>query len=261
MKNILETDAYTAGEGIELSVEKCISGDTGGLADYRADGSGAERYGRLFAVANSGASEPEHEACERAVGSLMEGFYGNSLSDRLPDRFRQAYSATSSLLYRIARESKGAKIMCSLTGLLLYQDKFYIMHVGNTKVFMLRNGKFIQLTKDQTVVGKMARLGLISPQEARVHPNRHVLLHYLGELPVIPADFYSGNILPGDFFFLTTPGLPEQVNESGLRTYFVENRGEQGCLRTLLTSRLPAKSREAAITIDTAREAEKGSNV
>jgi serine/threonine protein phosphatase PrpC len=122
-----------------------------------------------------------------------------------------------------------------LTTLLLKQDRFFITHVGDSKIMLLRNNRIDQLTKDHSFVGKLVRLGLITPEEARTHPNRNVLLKAIGEGPLLLPDFYSGFVRPGDLFCLITDGILEHAAPEELKSFLLEQGSSEKGLPQLIT--------------------------
>lgn len=192
------------------------------------DGKIEQSFGSLFAVSDGvGGSRAGEVASSEAVNVLLQEYYFGDYTLRCPERFKEAFQFTALHIYDLAETSGSCnKMMCTLTALLLKGRKFYITHVGDSKVFLLRGGELIQLTKDQTVVGKMLRMGLINREQARIHPSRHVLLRSLGERPILPADFYSGNMQAGDLFFLSTDGIFEHVSETEIRDFLLSGKQE-----------------------------------
>lgn len=185
-----------------------------------------QSFGSLFAVSDGvGGSRAGEVASSEAVNVLLQEYYFGDYSLRCPERFKEAFQFTALHIYDLAETSGSCnKMMCTLTALLLKGRKFYITHVGDSKIFLLRSGELIQLTKDQTVVGKMLRMGLINREQARTHPSRHVLLRSLGERPILPADFYSGNMQTGDLFFLSTDGIFEHVSEEEIKDFLLSGK-------------------------------------
>jgi len=185
-----------------------------------------ERLGSLFAVADGvGSSRAGEVASSEAVNVLLQEYYFGDYTKRCPERFKESYDFTSLHIYDLA-ETNGScnKMMCTLTSLLIKDNKFYITHVGDSKCFLLRDGQFIQLTKDHSVVGRLVRMGFITKEQARTHPNKHVILRSLGERPILPADFYSGNIQAGDVFFMSTDGIFEHFTEEEIQEFLQNKR-------------------------------------
>jgi protein phosphatase len=182
--------------------------------------------GSLFAVADGvGSSRAGEVASSEAVNVLLQEYYFGDYTDKVPDRFKAAYDYTALHIYDLS-EADGScnKMMCTLTAMLLRDGKFFITHVGDSKAFLLRNGMFIQLTKDHSVVGRLLRMGFITKEQARTHPNKHVILRSLGERPILPADFYSGNLQAGDLFFMCTDGIFEHFTEEEIRDFLLDKR-------------------------------------
>ncbi len=200
------------------------------------DGKIGQNFGSLFAISDGvGGSRAGEVASSEAVNVLLQEYYFGDHTLRCPERFKTAYQLTALHIYDLAETSGSCnKMMCTLSALLVRGRKFYISHVGDSKIFLLRGGELIQLTKDQTVVGKMVRMGLINREQARTHPSRHVLLRSLGERPILPADFYSGNLQEGDLFFLSTDGLFEHLTEEEIRSFLLEGKQETDGINQLI---------------------------
>lgn len=201
------------------------------------DGKIEQKFGSLFVVSDGvGGSRAGEVASSEAVNVLLQEYYFGDHTTKCPERFKEAFQFTSLHIYDLAEASGSCnKMMCTLTALLLRGRKFYITHVGDSKAFLLRNGEFIQLTKDQTIVGKMVRMGLINREQARTHPSRHVLLRSLGDRPILPPDFYSGNMEAGDLFFLCTDGIFEHVSEEEIKGFLLSGKQESEGINGLIS--------------------------
>jgi len=127
------------------------------------------KYGSLFVVSDGvGSNQAGEVASAEAVTVLLQEYYFGDHTERIPERFKECFSFTSLHIYDLAEANKScSKMMCTLSALLIRQNKFYISHVGDSKIFLLRDGKFIQLTKDHSAVAQMMRMGLISKEEAK----------------------------------------------------------------------------------------------
>ncbi len=194
------------------------------------------RLGSLFAVSDGvGGNLAGEVASAEAVNTLLQEYYFGSYTEKLPGRLRDASNHTAVHIFDLAKTNQSfSNMQCTLTALLLRQDRFHIAHVGDSKAFLLRSGKFAQLTKDHSLVGRLVRLGFVSPEAAHSHPNKHVLLRALGEQPLMSVDLYTGNVLPGDLFCLLTDGIFEHITEEELKTYLLEQGHDINALNRLI---------------------------
>ena len=133
-------------------------------------------------------------------------------------------------LYRMGT----AVIASAITGSTLFTA-----HIGDCRLYMLRNGVITQLTKDHTWVGERVQYGILTPEEARTHPNRHMLTRYLGYELLASIDFLKIDIQPGDILLQCSDGAYETMLDPELAEIIKSNTPEAAC-KTIIR-----KSREA----------------
>ncbi|MGC9196909.1 MAG: PP2C family protein-serine/threonine phosphatase [Syntrophobacteraceae bacterium] len=194
---------------------------------YVPKDSGLGRFGSLFAVSDGvGGCAAGEAASAEAVNVLLQEYYFADLTEKIPERLKSAFQNTALHVFDLSISHASARNMkCTLSTLLLKQNRFFITHVGDSKIMLLRDNDLIQLTKDHSFVGKLMRLGLLSAEEARVHPNKNILLKAVGEGPLLVPDFYSGMLEPGDLFCMITDGILEHATHEELKSFLIE----QGC--------------------------------
>lgn len=100
----------------------------------------------------------------------------------------------------------GSRMGTTVTALLLLQNIYYIMNVGDSRAYLLTD-RLYQLTKDQTLVQYEMELGYITREEAQVHPWRNVLLQCIGASEMVTPDFYEGKIDGVCSFLLCSDGF------------------------------------------------------
>jgi protein phosphatase len=187
--------------------------------------------GSMFAIADGvGGCAAGNVASAEAVNVLLQEYYFGQYTDKPQERFKKAFENTAIHLYDLSSSSNTAfqNMKCTLSAILVRYDKFYITHVGDSKIFLIRSNKMIQLTKDHSLVGKLVRLGLITAEDARVHPNKNIILKALGDRPIMPPDFYSGKIMAGDIFCLVTDGMLEHETTEELKESVIKDNSEKG---------------------------------
>ncbi len=94
----------------------------------------------------------------------------------------------------------------TLAALLFVEGDYYIINVGDSRVYLVNEG-MKSLTKDQTFVQREVDEGRMTPEEAAVHPQKNVLLQCVGASPVVVPDFYEGTYKEGDVFLLCSDGF------------------------------------------------------
>lgn len=118
----------------------------------------------------------------------------------------------------IYAEKKGYILGTTVTALLLFDDHYYIVHVGDTRCYQFFEDSVKQITEDDSLVESELRRGMITPEEAETDPRRNILTNCVGgERGVIPG-FYDGVIGASIGFLLCTDGFwhrnsPEKLNE------------------------------------------------
>lgn len=109
------------------------------------------------------------------------------------------------------------KMGTTIAALLLVGNMYYVMNVGDSRVYELAEN-IRQITKDQTVVQREMDLGRMTPEEARRDPRRNMLLQCVGASNVIDPDFYLGEVKKDSNFLLCSDGFrhvigPEEIFE------------------------------------------------
>ncbi len=89
-----------------------------------------------------------------------------------------------------------------------------VAHVGDSRAYLLRGRTLTAVTKDHSLVEDYVRVGLLSPEEALVHPLRHVLTRALGTDPQVEADICTFVLEPSDRFLLCSDGLTKMLDDA-----------------------------------------------
>lgn len=109
-------------------------------------------------------------------------------------------------------ETYHASCGTTLAALLLAEGNYYIINIGDSRVYLLREG-MKTLTKDQTFVQREVDEGRMTEEEAAVHPQKNVLLQCVGASPIIKPDFYKGEYKSQDMFMICSDGFRHLISE------------------------------------------------
>ncbi len=117
----------------------------------------------------------------------------------------------NTIVHEEAQKPEYKNMGSTLSILYLYMNYALIGHVGDSKVYRVRQGEFDQLSHDQSIVQQMLDKGIISPEQARRHPMRNVLLGCIAHKAEIEVYTRYTKVEPGDFFLLCSDGVSEYV--------------------------------------------------
>src|SRR5439155_16785826 len=85
--------------------------------------------------------------------------------------------------------------------------------VGDSRVYVLRDGILRQLTKDHSYVQEQVDAGFLTPEQARYHPYSNVITRCVGASPEVEPDIYTGDVRTGDVFLVASDGLTGMVDD------------------------------------------------
>jgi protein phosphatase len=167
-----------------------------------ADGMGGHKAGD---VASKAAVEHIEEYLRR-VGT-EHGLFSQEL-------LRDAVSFANKMVYNMAAGSKKYKGMGTTVCLCSHDGKnLYYAHVGDSRIYVLRNGVLRQITKDHTWVNEMIWMGTMTEQEAAVHPRRHMLTRALGTERDVEVDFGYLPMKRDEIVMVCSDGLTGMVGD------------------------------------------------
>jgi protein phosphatase len=177
----------------------------------------ARSHGYLFAVADGvGGTDLGEVASNKAIQVLVDGFEkapaGTMLISLLPRLIQHANAAVHDCT--LAPEYRGKSMGTTLVACAMRHDQAIVSHVGDSRCYLVRNGRAKQITQDHTLVGEQRRLGLISAADAVQSESRHVLTRSLGREMFVSADTTAVTLLPGDLIILCSDGLHDELPES-----------------------------------------------
>ena len=147
------------------------------------------RKGRLAVVADGmGGYEGGQEASRLAVETLVavyRGFGGGDPQTALVEALQAAHQQIRQ--YSFAHpELRGMGTTC--TAAAIVQNALYYVHVGDSRLYLIRDGQITRVTRDHSYVGRLVESGMISPEEAETHPQRNILTAALGTNPDLIMD-------------------------------------------------------------------------
>jgi len=124
-------------------------------------------------------------------------------------------------------------------GFITVGDQLALAHIGDSRLYLLRDGKMRQITKDHTFVQRLVDSGRITEEEAKTHPRRSVLMRVLGDVDSSPEiDTEVLDTRPGDVWLLCSDGLCGYVEEEDIEKILLRRASLQGAVEGLIDKAL-----------------------
>jgi protein phosphatase len=168
---------------------------------------------RLLAVADGMGGHAAGDVASKVVIAALEHLDDDAPSGDLLQALREAVFDGSEHLREVIRESPQLEGMgTTLTAILFAGGRLALCHVGDSRAYLVRDGKLAQITHDDTFVQTLIDDGRITPEEANTHPQRSLLLRALNGQDVEP-DLSMREARAGDRYLLCSDGLSGVVSE------------------------------------------------
>jgi protein phosphatase len=196
--------------------------------------------GTLLLVADGmGGAQAGEVASGLACDTLKERLTA-SLSAGLPvddagwhELLREAVAEANRRIYEQAQADAGRRGMgTTLTAVVVEGKRAHLAHVGDSRAYLLNQAgvtsdgsHWLQLTTDHTIVARLADIGQIAPEEARTHPQRHMLYRSLGTDPTTEIDTLSQALAPDDVLLLCSDGLVNELDDGELAQIVLQEPG------------------------------------
>jgi len=206
----------------------------------------SEEEGYLMVVADGmgGAAAGERasalavESVEAFVQNTLKWFlhFGGREERVLFDELRESLQRADRTLFERV-ESNPALYGMGTTLTMAYSvaNDLYIVHAGDSRAYLFRDGQLDQITSDHTLVQALVDAGMISAEEARHHHRRHVVTNVLGgPSEGVYAEIHKIEVRDGDVFLFCTDGLIEPVPDDEIAGVLAEHADPQDAARVLL---------------------------
>jgi protein phosphatase len=134
------------------------------------------------------------------------------------DRMAEALKAANRAIYeRTIEEADKQGMGTTASCLMIGQGRYLIGHIGDSRVYLLRDGVFRQVTKDHSYVQEQVDAGFLTPEQARYHPYSNVITRCVGANAAVEADILTGEIQNGDLYLVASDGLTGMVEDPQLK--------------------------------------------
>jgi serine/threonine protein phosphatase PrpC len=112
------------------------------------------------------------------------------------------------------KEAEKRGMGTTLSSLLVIGNRGFIAHVGDSRIYLLRGGRVVQLTEDHSLINELIKRGKLTASEAESSPYKNAVTRAVGVYESVEADTFDFEVLPGDLFLLASDGLTGYLQNS-----------------------------------------------
>ena len=171
-------------------------------------------HGVYFVCDGMGGAAAGEIASSLAIDEMLRLLTARTPSDSLPTVAEQAVIAANEAIFsRSQRNYKLSGMGTTLVGLLVEERHAFVVNVGDSRCYRLRNNHIEQITLDHSLVEEQVRLGRMTCSEALRSPLRNVITRALGTQSRVTPDIFELEAEPGDLYLLCSDGLTRELSD------------------------------------------------
>jgi len=191
--------------------------------------------GGLFVVCDGmGGHAAGEVASEIGVNTIREVYFATRGDDVISGIARAVKAANEAIYSRARQHPELSGMGTTCVALIVAGGRAYIVNIGDSRAYIVRDGKVRQVTQDHSWVAEQVRMGLLTEEQARVHAHRNVITRSLGTQPTITADLFVETIHEGDRIMLCSDGLYGYVDEQAMMRDIVALNSPEMTVRQLI---------------------------
>jgi protein phosphatase len=206
--------------------------DTGRIREHNEDAIGCDPdLGLLVLADGMGGYNAGEVASGIAVKTVLSQV--TAALETIPDRteiepeyglrrdaiiLRDAIFRANRIIHNTAQTKSECQGMgTTVVACLFYDDKIAFAHVGDSRLYRMREGKLDQLTLDHSLLQELVDRGFYSREEAQRSTNKNYVTRALGVEPNVDVEVHEAEVLPGDFYLLCSDGLSDMVEDDDIQ--------------------------------------------
>ncbi|QIB69955.1 Stp1/IreP family PP2C-type Ser/Thr phosphatase [Aminipila butyrica] len=179
---------------------------------------------KIYIVADGVGGNNSGEVASRSAVSFVADYVKRNPvkqakgRDEIKNYFVQCIQEANSLICNLSRQSSEDSGMAT-TLVLAYvtRRKAYVVNIGDSRAYLLRNGDLTQITEDHTYVNTLIKSGALTEEAARTHDKRHIITRALGGDETAEPDIFEVKLMKDDILLLCTDGLHGEVEDSRIQ--------------------------------------------
>ena len=189
---------------------------------FLADGMGGHRAGNI--------------ASEMAVTDLGAAWVATEIStiNEVREWFAEYLEKENQQIHRIGQDEEHKGMGTTLEAVAIIDDQVLFAHVGDSRIGLVRNGEYHQMTSDHSLVNALLKAGQITEEEAAHHPQRNIITQSIGQKDELQPDFGMVTVEAGNFIVINSDGLTNMISGDEIRDIVVSNLSVEEKAKTLV---------------------------
>jgi serine/threonine protein phosphatase PrpC len=153
-----------------------------------------------------------------SAGEIASEMAVTHVASSKPQNIEELVQSITEANAKVHQQAKNSKndMATTISAMLINQGKAFIAHVGDSRIYLVRDDKTYCITDDHTPVMESLRAGLITEEQARNHPLKHMLSRTIGTHSQVEIDALTIDLVVNDIFVLCTDGLSNLLEEQDI---------------------------------------------
>ena len=231
-----------------ISLHSAGATDVGRWRDNNEDSYLIIPQARVLALADGMGGAAAGEVASQYFVDMVRIAFSEPASppkDTVPDRIQHVFeSANERMLEHIIQHPADTGMGCTADLLVFDGERYIIGHVGDSRVYLLRDGRLQQLTKDHSLVQSQVDRGMLTPEEAKHHFRKNILLRAVGTDSSMACDIVQGAVLGSDIFLLCSDGLTDMVENADIEIVLASAESLEQKVERLISAALEAGGKD-----------------
>lgn len=193
--------------------------DVGLVRENNEDAWFADEYNNFYVLCDGMGGHTAGEVASQEAVAFLSALSSEVLKKskthpiKNPQVIRELIQEVNAEVYRLAQKDRDLRGMgTTLCCVYVHEAKMVIGHVGDSRVYLLRDKKLLQLTEDHSLVAELLELGELNSRQARDYAHRNIITRAIGADAVVEASIYAHDLQRGDQILMCSDGLSDMLD-------------------------------------------------
>lgn len=226
---------------VELLMKRYFNGttDKGCVRSVNQDSYYMDPDARFFIVADGMGGHAGGQEASRIAIEVIQKYLDSYWEKRISSSqlLEEALQKANDAIVADQHDHSERSDMGTTTVAIVFREEeqgAWCANIGDSRLYRLRGEELTQITEDQTWVAQAVKKNALTPEQARVHPWRHVLSQCLGREDMGDVALVHVEVLPGDRFLLCSDGLTEELSSEAIANVLLQSDSEETQVKELL---------------------------